>query len=115
GFRNAFDHLFGDFRFQLARGQVVHEKHRGGALHDNVVDAVVDQVSAHGVVNVHFKRHLKLRAHAVDTGNQDGILVLQRNRKHTSKAANLAQDALGERFVGQVQIGRASCRERGEV
>ena len=56
-------------------GEVVEEEERSGALHGDVVDAVVDQVGADGVVNSEFEGDLELGANTVCTGDQDRLLV----------------------------------------
>ena len=58
GFGEAFDNFFRDFRLQLARREIVHEEQRRRALYGDVIDAMVDEVGANGVVNVHFERRL---------------------------------------------------------
>ncbi len=73
GIGNAGDHFLGDFGLQLAGGEVVHEEHGRRALHGNVVDAVVHQISADGVVQVHLEGDLQLGAHAIDAGDQHRI------------------------------------------
>ena len=79
---------------QLAGGEVVHEEHGRGALHGDVVDAVVDQVGADGVVQVHLEGELQLGADAVHAGDQHGVEVfLLVDGKQPAKAADLAQHA----------------------
>ena len=48
-----------------AGGQVVEEEERGRALDGDVIDAVVDEVRAHGVVDAEFEGHLEFGAHTV--------------------------------------------------
>ena len=89
------DHLFRDLRLQLAGGQVVHEEQRRGALHGNVVHAVVDQIAAHGVVQAHLEGDLELGAHAVHAGDQHRIVILLLvELEESAEAANFAQDTL---------------------
>ena len=98
-----YNHLLDDLGLQLAGGEVVHEEHGRGALHGDVVDAVVHQVGADGVVQLHLKRQLQLGAYAVHAGDQHrvGILLLV-DGKQPAKAANLAQHAAVEGLVGQI-------------
>ena len=51
GFGNAADYGFDDVVFEPAGGEVIEEKEGGGALDGDVVDAVVDEVGADGVVD----------------------------------------------------------------
>jgi hypothetical protein len=55
GFGEAANNFFRDFRFQLAGGEVVHKKQRRRTLHGDVVHAVIHQVGADGVVQLHFE------------------------------------------------------------
>ena len=50
GARDAGDDLLGDVRRQAAGRQVVEKEQRLGALHEDVVDAVVDEIGADRVV-----------------------------------------------------------------
>ena len=103
GLGQSADDFLGDLQFELAHGEVVHEEQRRGALHGDVIDAVVHQVAAHGVVHAHFKGELELGAHAIDAADQHRVgeffLV---HLEEPAKAADLAQDALVEGAVRQV-------------
>ena len=55
GFGEAFDDFFGDARFEFPNGEIVHEKHGRGALNGNVINAVVHEVGADRVVDLHLK------------------------------------------------------------
>ncbi len=103
GLGQSADHLLGDLQLQLAHRQVVHKKERRGALHRNVVDAVVHQVAAHGVVHAHFKGKFQLGAHAIDAADQHRVGKLSFvHLKKPAKAADLAEDTLVEGTVRQV-------------
>ena len=65
GFGQAADNSFGDLRIQRSRGQVVHEKQRRRTLHRDVVDAVIHQVAADGVMHAHVEGDFQLGAHAI--------------------------------------------------
>src|SRR6267142_2903884 len=43
---HAFDKLLDDLRIKLSHRQVIEKKKRLGALHKNVIDAVIDEVAA---------------------------------------------------------------------
>ena len=73
GIGDAGNHLLGNLRVKLADGEVVHEEKRSSALHGDVVDAVVNQVAADGVMNAHVEGNLQLCSHAVNARNQHGI------------------------------------------
>ncbi len=87
----------------LAGGQVVHEKQRRGALHGDVVDAVIDQVGADGVVDVHLEGDLQLGAHAVHARDQNRVHPLRLvHGEQAAEAADFAQYAAGESLVGEI-------------
>ena len=95
--------LLGDFGLQLAGGEVVHEEQRRGALHGDVVDAVVHQVGAHGVVQAHLEGDLELGAHAVHAARpapgRDTFLV---QREQAAEAADIAEDVVVEGLVREI-------------
>ena len=92
-----------DFRLDLAAGQVVHEKERRGALHRNVVDAVIDQVGANGVMDVHLEGDLQLGADAVDARDQNRVDPLRLvHGEQAAEAADFAQNAAGKGLVGEI-------------
>ena len=55
---------------RLADGEVIQEEERNGALHRDIVDAVIHQVFAHRVVPARGKRDLQLGADAVGRADQ---------------------------------------------
>ena len=75
GGRNAAEHFFIQRATQLADTDVVHEIQRFGALHGNVIDAVVDDVMADAVVPARQAGNHQLGADTVDTGDQHRLLV----------------------------------------
>ena len=86
----------GDNRLELLgvdlRGaDVVHEEKRRGALHEDVVHAVVDDVLSDRVVLVHHRRHLQLRADAIGRGDENHVLAL-RDLVETPERADVADD-----------------------
>src|SRR6202035_3299731 len=48
GAAHAVDELLDDVGFELAHGEIVEEEERFGALDENVVDAMVDEIAADG-------------------------------------------------------------------
>ena len=103
GFGNAFDNFFGDRAVEFAGSEVIHKEHRRGALHCNVVNAVVYQIGADRVMDVHLEGQLELRADAVHARNQHRIEILRLvHRKQPAEAANFAEHALGERLMRQI-------------
>src|SRR5260370_625208 len=103
GVGQTFHNFFGNFGLKFAGGEVIHEEERRSALDRNVIHAMVYQVGADGVVDLHFEGKFQLCPYAVHARNQDGIGILQAvNREQPSKSADFAQNALGEGLVGQI-------------
>jgi len=100
---DAADHGRGRVHREPAAGEIIEEKQRLGALHENVVDAHRHEVDAHRVVLVPRKREPQLGADAVRAGDQHGLAVFLRHFKQRPEPAYagqhpFAQGALGERL-----------------
>ena len=79
------------------------KEQRRRALHRNVIDAVVHQIAAHGVVQVHHESEFQLGADAIHAGNQHRLAeFLFVDRKHAAEAANLTYHSLGEGAMGKI-------------
>ena len=103
GLGQAGDHALGHFGVELAAGQVIQKEQRRGALHGDVVDAVVHQVRAHGVVQAQLEGDLQLGAHAVGRADQDGVFpALQVEPEERAKAADAAQHIAVKGLLRQV-------------
>ncbi len=76
---------------QAAHAEIVEEKERAGAQGQDIVDAVVDQVAADGIVAVQRDGHLELGADAVGRANQR--LALAGRAKEGTERADTAQHA----------------------
>ena len=100
---HAFNNLFRNLRIERAGSKVIHKKQWRRALHGNVIHAVVYQIAAHGVMQVHHERHFELGADAIHAGNQHGIAKLFLvDGKHAAEAADLAHYSRRERAMGEV-------------
>ena len=73
--RDAGDDLLGHVRRQPAGREVVEKEQRLGALHEDVVDAVVDEIGADRVVPAGHERDLELGADAVGARDEHRILI----------------------------------------
>ena len=93
GFRHALDDLFDDFGFEFLRGDVVQEKQRPCALHQDVVDAVVHQILAHGVPSVGKPRDFHLGAHTIHGAHQYGPGLFELRREKPTEKPQIAQHA----------------------
>ena len=74
GAAHPFDHLLDDRGIEFSHGQVIEEKKRLGALSQNVVDAMIQDVSAHTGMHSGGKRDLEFRPDAIRARNQNWIL-----------------------------------------
>lgn len=75
GVGDAGQHFLIEGAAQLADADVVHEVDRFGALHGDIVNAVVHDVVADGVVLFHHHRDHQLGADSVDAGDHHRLLV----------------------------------------
>ena len=99
--RNAANDSGGGVHVQLAACEVVQEKQRFGALHQDVVDTHGDQVDAHGVVHVPLERQLELGADAVCATHQDRLPVALGHFKEGAEAADPGQYPFAHGLAGQ--------------
>ena len=116
GFGYAAHHVLGDLVVKLADGKVVQEEERRRALDGNVIDTVVDQVGAHGVVHAQGKRHLQLGADTVGAGNQDRVGVFGGvQAEEAAKSADLAQHLLIEGLLREILYALLGPVPLGEI
>ena len=85
--RDACDDTFHDGRIELAECDVIQEVERYGTHHEDVVDAVVDEIPTHGIMHPGLDRHLQLRAHTVGARHEHGRTKARRHTEHAAKAA----------------------------
>ncbi len=72
-----------DRRVELLRADVIEEEERARADDGDVVDAMIHEVLADGVVPVHGEGELQLRAHAIDARDEHRVfhpLEIRRGR-----------------------------------
>src|SRR5207244_7052373 len=81
---------------------VVQEGKRAGAVHQDVVHAVVHEILAHGVMDAGARRDQHLRADAVGREHQDRLFEPRRNAHHAGEGAELAQRQRGARGARQL-------------
>ena len=101
GGRDAFHHPRDHVGRERAGGEVVQEEQRFGALHEDVVDAVVDEALPHGVVAPGHERHLQLRADAVRARHEDRVAVVRAEPVQAAEGADGGQHARRERAFRQ--------------
>ena len=103
GFCETGDDFFGHFAVEGSGGQVIEEEEWGRALHGDVVDAMVDEVGADGVVDSQFEGDFELGADTVCTGDEDRLLVLEGvELEEAAKATDFAQHVAVEGALGEV-------------
>ena len=92
---DAGHHLGGQIDRELARGEIIQEKKRPGALDQNVVDTHGHKIDTDGIVLSEVVGELELGAHAVGGGHQHGFLAGARfELEKPAKAADVGQDPL---------------------
>ncbi len=102
GFAETLDYGFDGGAVELAGGEIVEEEERAGALDGDVVDAVVDEVLADGVVDVELEGDFEFGANAIHRRDQDGVGVLfEVEGEEAAEAADLGEDLAVEGFAGE--------------
>ena len=85
-------HHGGDvFGHKAAGGDIVEEKERAGILHQNIVDAVVDNVVANTLPALVLGGQFHLGAHAIGGGDKHRLRRQPLQRKKAAKAAHIGQ------------------------
>ena len=88
---DARNHALRNPAFELAGGEIIEEKQRFGALHDQIIDAHRDEVDADAVVPVVVDRQLELGSDPVIGRDQQRIGIARRLRiEESPEAAQLA-------------------------
>jgi len=88
-----------------ARGDVVEEEERLGALHEYVVHAVIDEILADRVVPAGEESDLELRSDAVDARDEHRLRHAARHREEPAEVADLGEHLRPPRLA----------RERGDA
>ena len=86
---------------QFAASEIVQEKQRLSALHQDVVHAHGHQVNAHGVMHLPLKSQPQLGAYAVGAADQHRLFVALGYFKQGAKAADSSQHTLAHGFFSQ--------------
>ena len=92
-----------DLRIEPTDGKIVQEEQRGGTLDGDVIDAMVDQALAHGIVALRGKCDLQLRPHSVGRANEDRIRqALPSKGVHSPKRPYTSEYVVVERPTGEI-------------
>src|SRR6185369_12196852 len=103
GIGDAAHDLLRGFWVEFAGGKVVHEEHGRGALHGDVVHAVIDQIPTDGVMQVHLEGDLQLGAYTVNAADQYRVEVLLLvDGEESAETADVAEHTLIEGAVRQI-------------
>ena len=98
--REPIDDLIEYARRQFAHADVIQKEQGLRAQHGDVVDAMVDEVLADGVVAVHHHGDLQLRADAVHAADQHGPFVfLHVEREQSAKSTNRPEHFTAQRLA----------------
>ncbi len=93
----------GDLGIQPAGGKIVQKKQRDGPLDRNVIHAVIDQVSSHGVVGTELKGDFELGAYSIGARNQNRVGILGRVQlKEPAKPADFTQHLFIEGLLRKI-------------
>ena len=93
GFGEPAQELIEDPRLQFLRTDVIEKEERPRAEDRDVVDAMVDEIGADGVVPVHGEGDLQLRADAIDARDQHRLAHAGKvRREQPAEAADLAEN-----------------------
>ena len=111
--RHAADDLRGDLRDESPGRDVVEKGERRGAVDQDVVHRVIDEIFADGVVNPRRGGHEHLGSHAVGGHHEDGLPVAVRDAHHAAEPADGA--ARQGRACRAHQLGDAALRLLGGV
>jgi hypothetical protein len=93
-------------RLQFSRAEIIEEEQRLRAEHGDVVDAMVHEVRADGVVPVQREGELELGADAVHGGDEDRLAIFFHvQREQAAEAADLAEHLAAMRAGEQLRQG----------
>jgi len=95
--RQPSDHLLNDLIFEAAGREGSRERRGAQPLNRNVVDAVMDQVLPHCVMDAELEGDLEFGADAIRAGDQHGALIsLEIRREERAEAADAAEYTASE-------------------
>ena len=106
------DHI----RIELAHRQIIEKKQRLRALHQNVVDAVIHQISADRGVHAGSHGHFELGADTVRAGNEHRLFPsLGVQREKSAKSSDSAKHSRRKRPARVVADALLRCVGDGDV
>ena len=78
-------------RHQLAHSNVVQKEERRSTVGEDIINAMINEVNANGIVFIQSTGNFQLGAHTVNTGYQNRLLVPLEFKK-PAKESNATQD-----------------------
>ncbi len=81
----------GRLGLELGGREVVEERERTGAVHQDIIHAMVHEVLAHGVVDPSTRRHQHFRADSVGREDQRRAVVPGRHSDHPAERADFPE------------------------
>ena len=108
------DDLLGDFAVEATGCEIVEEEERRCALNGDVVDAVVDEIGADGVVDAELEGELELGADAIGARDENRLLGFAVEAEETAEAADFAEHIAGEGALRKVFDGLPSGAVAGQ-
>ena len=85
-----------NFRFEFLATDVIQKEKWARAEHGDVVDAVVHQIAADGIVLIHRERDLQLRPNAINAGDKNWIAHSGKIcSKESAESADLPENLSG--------------------
>ncbi len=87
---------------ELARADVVEKEERTRALHQDIVDAVIDEIPADGGEVTRHPRHGKLGTDAIGRGHQHRLgQAFEVRSEQAAEEAEIREDTVGKRAPGE--------------
>ena len=101
GAAHALDELLDHLRLEFTHRQIIEEEERLGALHQDVIDAVIDQVATNRGVHAHGHSHFQFRPDSIGAGDQHRLFpFFVVEGEQCAEVADAAKHAGSKRAAG---------------
>ena len=102
GLAESAQELVENTRLQFFRADVIEKKKRPRAEDGDVVDTMIHQIGADGVVFVHGEGDFQFRADAIDAGDEHRLAAFRENSARTARQTRrFFRAPPGRAFCGQ--------------
>jgi hypothetical protein len=96
------DDLHGDVGIEPAGRKIIQKKQRLSTLHQDVVDAMIDEIDTDRIVDARHEGNAKLGTDAVGAGNENRIAQVQIGEgEQPAERSDIGEHAAGERISGK--------------